>query len=154
VQAALTLLVVVLSQLAFWAVLRAGFFVTALGANVIFWCAAFPAWTAAGRRWWRRSATVDTLLALLLIGMAAIAFALAGADLPAATQNAWFWVGMFEVPVALIAATLATLRSRALRRASGSGPRPMTALILAAIILSVALAVFAFLVLVNVGGPR
>ena len=150
----MTLLVVVLSQLAFWAVLREGFFVTALGANVIFWCAAFPAWTAAGRRWWRRSATVDTLLALLLIGMAAIAFALAGADLPAATQNAWFWVGMFEVPVALIAATLATLRSRALRRASGSGPRPMTALILAAIVLSVALAVFAFLVLVNVGGPR
>ena len=150
----MTLLVVVLSQLAFWAVLREGFFVTALGANVIFWCAAFPAWTAAGRRWWRRSATVDTLLALLLIGMAAIAFALAGTDLPAATQNAWFWVGMFEVPVALIAATLATLRSRALRRASGSGPRPMTALILAAIVLSVALAVFAFLVLVNVGGPR
>ena len=150
----MTLLVVVLSQLAFWAVLREGFFVTALGANVIFWCAAFPAWTAAGRRWWRRSATVDTLLALLLIGMAAIAFALAAADLSAATQNAWFWVGMFEVPVALIAATLATLRSRALRRASGSGPRPMTALILAAIVLSVALAVFAFLVLVNVGGPR
>ncbi len=153
-QAALTLLVVLLSQLAFWALLRAGFFATALGANVVFWCAAFPAWTAAAGRWWRGSATVDTLLALLLIGMAAIGFAFAGADLPAATQNAWFWVGMFEVPVALIAATLATLRTRALRRAPGSGPRPMTALIIAAVILSVALAVFAFLVLVNVGGPR
>jgi hypothetical protein len=154
VQAALTLLVVVLSQLAFWALLRAGFFVTALGANVVFWCAAFPAWIAAGRRWWTSAAAVDTLLAFMLIATAAIGFAFAGADLPAATQNAWFWVGMFEVPVALIAATLATLRTRALRRAAASGPRPMTALIIAAVILSVALAVFAFLVLVNVGGSR
>jgi hypothetical protein len=154
VQAALTLLSVVLSQLAFWALLRAGFFVTALAANVVFWCAAFPAWTAAGRRWWRSSATVDTLLAFMLIGMAAIGFAFAGADPPAATQTAWFWVGMFEVPVALIAATLATLRARALRRGHRSGPRPMTALIIAAVILSAALAVFAFLVLANVGAPR
>jgi len=143
----LTLLLVALSQLAFWALLRTGFFVTALGANVVFWCAAFPAWTAAGRRWWRGSAAVDTLLAFMLIAMAAIGFAFAGADPPAATQNAWFWVGMFEVPVALIAATLATLRVRALRRGRGSGPRPMTALILAATILALALAVFAFLVL-------
>ena len=39
---------VLLSQLGFWALLRAGFFLAALGANVVFWCVAFPAWTEAG----------------------------------------------------------------------------------------------------------
>ena len=55
--APVALLVVLLSQLGFWALLRAGFFLTALGANVVFWCVAFPAWTEAGRRWWKTSLT-------------------------------------------------------------------------------------------------
>jgi hypothetical protein len=152
--AALALLVVLASQLGFWALLRAGFFLSALGANVLFWCFAFPGWVVAGQRWWRTSATPDVMLAFLTLALAAFSFRLASDDLSEATQNAWFWLAMFQIPVALIAATLATQRTRALRRGMGTGPKPMTALIIAAAILSVALAVFAVLILGNVGGPH
>ena len=61
------------------------------------------------------------------------------------TGVAWGWVGLFNVPVSLIATTLATLR--AARRARGAeGPKPVTALIITAVILALALAVFAILI--------
>ena len=161
-QAALGLLIVLLSQLGFWAMLRAGSFLGALGANVVFWCVAFPAWTAAGRRWWRTSATPDVLLALLLIALTAVSFVLAQGELPERTRNAWGWVGMSGVPVGLVATLLATLRARALRRAAvvgvvadgELGPRPVTVLLIAAVILALALAAFAWLIAANVHGPR
>ena len=80
--APVALLVVLLSQLVFWALLRAGFFLTALGANVVFWCVAFPAWTEAGRRWWKTSVTPDVALVLMLIALTVCAFLAAarGAD--------------------------------------------------------------------------
>jgi len=163
VQAALGLLIVLLSQLGFWATLRAGSFLGALAANVIFWCLAFPAWTAAGRRWWRTSATPDALLALLLIGLTAVSFALAQSDLTEKARNAWGWVGMSGVAVGLVATLLATLRARALRGAAHAteddaetalGPKPVTVLVIAAVILALALAVFAWLIAANVHGPR
>jgi len=67
------------------------------------------------------------------------------------------------VPVALIAATLATLRVRALRiaaEAAGSsadgatGPKPATAFMIAALVLALALAGFAVLVGANIGPTR
>lgn len=161
-QAALALLVVLLSQLGFWATLRAGSFLGALGGNIVFWCLAFPAWTAAGRRWWRTSATPDVLLALLVIGLTAVAFALAQGDVAEKTRQASGWVGMSGVPVGLVATLLATLRARALRRgAAGArhgdsevGPKPLTVLLIAAVILALALAVFAWLIATNVRAPR
>jgi hypothetical protein len=162
VQAALGLLVVLLSQLGFWATLRAGSFLGALGANIVFWCLAFPAWTAAGRRWWRTSATPDVALALLLIALTAVSFTFAQGEQPERTRNAWGWVGMSGVPVGLCATLLATLRARAVRRAAviGAagddelGPRPVTVMLIAAVILAVALAVFAWLIATNAHGPR
>jgi hypothetical protein len=163
VQAALGLLIVLLSQLGFWATLRAGSFLGALGANVAFWCLAFPAWTAAGRRWWRRSATPDTALALLLIALTAVAFTLAQTELTEKARNAWGWVGMSGVAVGLVATLLATLRMRALRAAAHApgevadtelGPKPVTVLLIAAVILALALAVFAWLIAANVHATR
>jgi hypothetical protein len=66
------------------------------------------------------------------------------------------------MPVALIASLFATLRARALRRAADFravregwlGPKPVTVLVIAAVILAVALAVFAWLIAVNIPGPR
>ena len=162
-QAALALLAVLLWQLAFWALLRAGHFLGALGANVVFWCAAFPAWAVAARRWWRTSATPDVTFALVLSVLTAVAFFYAQSDLSEAARNAWGWVGFSGVPVALIAALFATLRARALRRARDAtgaiadadlGPKPVTVLVIAALILVVALAGFAVLIAVTIPGPR
>jgi|KBSMisStaDraftv2_1062788.scaffolds.fasta_scaffold627162_2 hypothetical protein len=70
---------------------------------------------------------------------------------------------MFSVPVALIAAALATSRTRALRAVTGAdgvsaegttGPKPATALLIAAVVLAVALAGFAVMIVANVGPPR
>jgi hypothetical protein len=158
------LLVVVLSQVGFWALLRAGVFLGALCANVVFWCAAFPASTVAERRWWRMSAAPDVSLALLLIAMTVGSFWLVEQTASEASRNAWGWVGFFGVPLALIATVFATLRVRAVRRvadftgavASGAnvGPRPGTVAIIAAVFLLIALLVFALLIAVNIGGPR
>jgi cytochrome bd-type quinol oxidase subunit 2 len=149
--APVALLVVLLSQLAFWALLRAGFFLTALGANVVFWCAAFPAWTEAGRRRWKTSVTPDVALVLMLIALTVCAF-LAAANELTETGVAWGWVGLFNVPVSLIAATLATLRAS--RRASGAdGLKPMTAVIITAVVLALALAGVAILIFSTGIGP-
>lgn len=149
--AAVPLLVVLLSQLGFWALLRAGFFLTALGINVVFWCAAFPAWTEAGRRRWRTSLAPDVALVVLLIALTVFAFVTAAQELTE-TGVAWGWVGLFNVPVTLIATTLASIR--AARRATGAdGPRPMTALLLTAVVLALALAVFAILIFSHGIGP-
>ena len=162
-QAALALLGVLLWQLAFWLLLRSGSFLGALGANVVFWCAAFPAWAAAARRWWRTSTTPDVTFALMLSALTAVAFIYAETDLPEATRHAWGWLGFSGVPVALIAALFATLRARALRRArdvtgaiadADLGPKPVTVLVIAALILVVALAGFAVLIAVTIPGPR
>jgi len=70
---------------------------------------------------------------------------------------------MFNVPVALIAAALATLRARALLAVTGrggapvdgaTGPKPATALLIAALVLALALAGFAVMIVANVGPPR
>ena len=162
-QAALALLGVLLWQLAFWLLLRSGSFLGALGANVVFWCAAFPAWAAAARRWWRASTAPDMTFALMLSALTAVACIYAETDLPEATRHAWGWLGFSGVPVALIAALFATLRARALRRARDAtgaiadadlGPKPVTVLVIAALILVVALASFAVLIAVTIPGPR
>ena len=128
--ASVALVVVLLSQLGFWALLRAGFFLTALGANVV---------------------TPDVALVLMLIALTVCAFLAAAKELTE-TGVAWGWVGLFNVPVSLIATTLATLR--AARRARGvDGPRPVTALIITAVVLALALAVFAILIFSNGIGP-
>lgn len=148
---AVPLLVVLLSQLGFWALLRAGFFLTALAINVVFWCAAFPLWTAVARRRWRTSVTPDVALVLVLIALTIFAFLSAAKELTE-TGVAWGWVGLFNVPVSLIAATLTTIR--AARRAAGAaGPTPVTALIITAVILALALAVFAILIFSHGIGP-
>jgi len=162
--AVLALLVVLASQLGFWALLDGGVFLGALGANVLFWCAAFPAWTLAGRRWWPTATAPDVSLALMLIALTIVSFWLAQQHLSEAAGNAWGWVGFFGVPLALIATVFATLRARAVRRAadfSGGiaagaslGPKPATVAIIATVILALALVVFALLVAVNIGGPR
>jgi len=162
-QAALALLGVLLWQLAFWLLLRSGSFLGALGANVVFWCAAFPAWAAAARRWWRASTAPDMTFALMLSALTAVACIYAETDLPEATRHAWGWLGFSGVPVALIAALFATLRARALRRARDATgaiadadlwPKPVTVLVIAALILVVALAGFAVLIAVTIPGPR
>ena len=162
-QAALALLGVLLWQLAFWLLLRSGSFLGALGANVVFWCAAFPAWAAAARRWWRASTAPDMTFALMLSALTAVACIYAETDLPEATRHAWGWLGFSGVPVALIAALFATLRARALRRARDAtgaiadadlGPKPVTVLVIAALILVVALAGFAVLIAVSIPAPR
>lgn len=162
--AVVALLLVLASQLGFWALLYAGAFLAALGANVLFWCAAFPAWAVAGRRWWPTTPTPDVALALLFIALTVGSFWLAQQGLSEAAGNAWGWVGFFGVPLALVATVFATLRVRAVRRATdfsgavvgnaGVGPKPATVAIVAAVVIAVALAVFAVLIAVNMGGPR
>ena len=164
-QAALALLVVLLWQLAFWLLLRTGHFFAGLGANVVFWCVAFPAWAAGARRWGRTSATPDAMLALTLVVLTAASFSFAQGDVSEAARDAWGWVGLSGVPVGLIATLFATLRARALRRArditgaiadtnTNLGPKPVTVLMIAASILAVALAAFAVLIAVAIPGPR
>ena len=158
------LLVVLASQLGFWALLDAGVFLGALAANVIFWCAAFPAWTVAGRRWWRTTSMPDVSLALTLIALTIVAFWRASQDESDASRDAFVWVGFFDVPLALVATILATLRARAVRRAtdlSGAvaagaslGPKPGTVAAVATVVIALALVVFALLIAVNIRGPR
>ena len=71
-------LVAAVGQLGFWALLRAGVFMEALAGGALFWSLAFPSWIAAGRRWWRTSATPDVALALTLILMTAASFYASG----------------------------------------------------------------------------
>jgi hypothetical protein len=149
--APVALVVVLLSELVFWALLRAGFFLTALGANVVFWCVAFPAWTEAGRRWWKTSVTPDMALVLTLVVLTVGAFLAAARELTD-IGIAWGWVGLFNVPVSLIATTLATMRASRRARAA-EGPKPVTALIITAVVLALALAVFAILIFSNGIGP-
>ncbi len=180
-QAVVAVMVAVVGQLGFWALLRAGVFMEALAGGALFWSFAFPSWIAAGRRWWRTSATPDVALALALILLTAASFFASdglsdgaycsgvspephrGCWLSPASQNAFSWAGMFNAPVALIAAALATLRARALRAAmelagedleKTPGPKPVTAFAIAAIILAVALVVLVLLIVANAGGPR
>jgi len=175
------LLVVLAAQAAVWALLHARFFLTAFVAYTLFWCLAFPAWTAAGRRWWRMSAGPDIALCLTMLlliaasfyvseGMADAAYcnpvyleAPRGCWLTTASREAFMWIGLLGVPVALIAAALATMRTRAIRVAidtgissegNASGPKPATALVIAAIVLMLALAGFAVLIVANIGPPR
>jgi hypothetical protein len=169
------LLAVLAGQLGFWTLLHAGLFWGALGANTVFWCAAFPAWTVAGRRWWRKSATPDIVLCLSIAllsvacfyaaeGLADAAYCgLVYADrnnscwMSPASRNAFLWTGMFALPVSLIAAALATLRSRAIRatpEAPATGPKPITAAVIAAAIFAAALVVFATLIVANASPPR
>jgi hypothetical protein len=175
------LLVVLAAQAGVWALLRARFFVGALVVYALFWCLAFPAWTAAGRRWWRLSAGPEITLCLTMLLLTAASFYVSEgmADaaycnpiyveaprscwLTVASRDAFLWIGLFGVPVALIAAALATLRTRAIRVAidtgvvsgdGASGPKPATALVIAAIVLMLALAGFAFLIVANIGPPR
>src|SRR4029077_11426929 len=115
--AVVALLVVLASQLGFWALLDAGAFLGALGANVLFWCAAFPAWTVAGRRWWPTATAPDVALALLLIALTIVSFWLAQQHLSEAAGNAGGGVGFFGVPLALIGTVFAPLRVQAVRRA-------------------------------------
>ena len=121
---------------------------------------------AAPRGWqprWRTSATPDLTLALILSALTAVAFIYAQSDVSEATRHAWGWLGFSGVPVALIAALFATLRARALRRARDAtgaiadadlGPKPVTVLVIAALILVVALAGVAVLIAVTIPGPR
>lgn len=178
--AVFALAIVLVAQVAFWALFRAGTFAAAMSTNAVFWCLAFPFWTVAARRWWRSSATPDLALALTLILTSAGSFYLAqglsdaaycaevisgqpGCWLSPAARDAFVWVGLTNLPVALVAAALATMRTRALRavvqaRADAGdktpGPRPVTALVIAAVILSVALVAFAVLIVANAGPPR
>jgi hypothetical protein len=162
---AVALVVVLLSQVGFWLLLYTHFFLSALVANALFWCVAFPAWASAGRRWWRTSATPDVSLALLLTAMTVASFWLLSqrfAD--EASEDAWGWLGFFGVPLALAATVFATLRVRAVRRATGFdgtvaadaklGPRPATVAVIAAVIIALALVVFALLLAVSIGGPH
>jgi hypothetical protein len=180
-QVVVAVLVAAVGQLGFWALLRAGVFMEALAGGALFWSLAFPSWIAAGRRWWRTSATPDVALALTLILMTAASFYASGglSDgaycsgyaleyhrdcwISPASQNAFSWAGMFNVPVALIAAALATIRTRGLRIATEladagiektPGPKPVTAFAMAAVILAVALVVLVLLIVANAGGPR
>ena len=177
-QVVVALVVVLAGQLGFWALLHARFFLGALVANALFWCVAFPAWTIAARRWWRTAATVDVALCLTLILVIAASFYMAdglpdaaycsGVFVPrndtcwlsTASQDAFFWVGLFSLPPSLIAAALATMRARALRASTevggdvagtNTGPNPVTAAVIAAVILGAALVVFASLIVVNAG---
>jgi hypothetical protein len=179
--AAVALALVLAAQVACWWLFRAGSFVAALVSNGLFWCVAFPFWTVAARRWWRTSVTPDLALALALILVTAGCFYLAqgladaayctglatmnqrGCWMPPPARDAFLWVGLMNVPVALIAAALATLRTRALRgpaeaRGVGAdrtpGPKPVTALVIAAVILGVALVAFAVLIVANSGPVR
>jgi len=68
------LLVVLTAQAGFWALLHIGAFLAALITNALFWCLAFPAWTAAGRRWWRMSATPEIALCLSMLLLTAACF--------------------------------------------------------------------------------
>jgi len=79
------------------------------------------------------------------------------------SQDAFSWVGMFNAPIALIATALATMRARALRAATEltgdfdattPGPKPMTAMVIAAVILAVALVALVLLIVANAGGTR
>jgi hypothetical protein len=181
--AAAALALVLVAEVALWALVRGGARMTALVASGVFWCLAFPGWTIAGRRWWKASATPDVVLGLTLILMTAACFyagqglsdaAYCGSGvypdrrsacwMSAASQEALVWIGLLNVPVALIAAALATMRTRALRFASeaavestsngaGVGPKPVTALVIAAAILGVALVAFALLLFANIGPP-
>jgi hypothetical protein len=180
-QAALALALVLGAQAAFWSLFRTGNFAAALISNGVFWCAAFPFWTVAARRWWPASATPDIALALTLILVTAGCFYLAqglsdaaycsgittapqrGCWMPPSARDASLWVGLLNVPVALVAAALATLRTRALRLAVDArgaagdrtpGPRPVIALVIAAVILGLALVAFAVLIVANSGPAR
>jgi hypothetical protein len=161
--AVVALLVVLAAQAGFWVLLAGQVFLGALVANTLFWCVAFPAWAAAGRRWWRTSAAPDAALGLILIALTAAAFTFAQAEASSAAGSAWGWVGLFSLPAALIASLFATLRARALRGVTDSagsvpdrqlGPKPVTVLVIAAVILAVALGVFAWLIAANVNSPR
>lgn len=180
-QAVVGLALVLAAQVAFWSLFRAGSFVPALAGNGVFWCLGFPFWTAAARRWWRTSATPDLALGLTLILVTAGCFYLAqgladaaycagittapqpGCWMPPPARDAFLCVGLMNLPVALIAAALATMRTRALRgpadaRGAGDddtpGPKPVTALVIAAVILGVALVAFAVLIVANSAPPR
>jgi len=180
-QAGVALALVLAAQVAFWSLFRADSPVAALVGNGIFWCLAFPFWTVAARRWWRTSATPDLALGLTLILVTAGCFYLAqglsdaaycpgittahqgGCWMPPPARDAFLWVGLMNVPVALIAAALATMRTRALRGAADPraaaddktpGPKPVTALVIAAVILGVALVAFAVLIVANSGPAR
>jgi hypothetical protein len=177
---ALALVIVLVAQVASWAFFRAGSVPAALTAIAIFWCLAAPVWTIAARRWWRTSATPDLALALTLILATAASFYLAqglsdaaycsditpdqpGCWLSPAARDAFLWMGFTNLPIALIAAALATMRTRAVRAAAEAradagdktpGPKPVTALVIAAVILSVTLVAFAVLIVANAGPPR
>jgi hypothetical protein len=179
--AAAALALVLVAEVALWALARGGAPKVALVASGVFWCLAFPAWTIAGRRWWKTSATPDVALALTLILMTAACFyagqglsdaaycgsgvypdSRSGCWISTASQEALVQIGLLNVPVALIAAALATMRTRALRVASeaagelpaaGVGPKPVTALVIAAVILGVALVAFALLLFADIGPP-
>ena len=175
------LLVVVAGQIGFWALLRAGAIMGALAGGALFWSLAFPSWIAAGRRWWRTSATPDVALSLVLTLLTATSFFASnglsdgaycsgvspeyhpGCWISPASQDAFSWVGLFNVPVALIATALATMRTRALRVATEltgevtgtrSGPTPVTAMVVGAVILGVALVVMVLLIVANAGETR
>ena len=180
--AVVALMVVVAGQIGFWVLLRAGVFMEALAGGALFWSLAFPSWIAAGQRWWRTSATPDVALSLTIILLTAASFfasgglsdgAYCGGGVSAeyqhgcwispASQDAFSWFGIFNVPVALIAAALATMRTRALRIATElasegagtkAGPRPVTALVIGAVILGVALVVLVLLIVANAGEIR
>jgi hypothetical protein len=175
------LVMVVAGQIGFWVLLRAGVFMEALAGGALFWSLAFPSWIAAGQRWWRTSATPDVALALTIILLTAASFFASeglsdgaycsgvapeyhhGCWISPASQDAFSWFGIFNVPVASIAAALATARTRALRIAteltgevSGtkSSPTPVTALVIGAVILGVALVVLVLLIVANAGETR
>lgn len=161
--AVVALLVVLAAQVGFWGLLATQVFLGALVANTLFWCLAFPAWAIAGRRWWPVSAAPDAALGVTLIVLTALAFTFGQHEASSAARDAWGWVGLFGLPVALIASLFATLRARALRRAADFrgvteggrwGPKPVTVAVIAAVILAVALAVFAWLIATNIPGPR
>jgi hypothetical protein len=172
------LMVIVAGQIGFWALLRGGALMAALAGGALFWSLAFPSWIAAGRRWWRTSATPDVALSLTISLLTAASFFASnglsdsaycsgvspeyhrGCWISTGSQDAFSWVGLFNVPVALIATALATMRTRALRAANEevtgtkSGPTPVTALVIAAVILGVALVVMVLLVVANAGETR
>jgi hypothetical protein len=179
--AVVALLAVVVAQIGLWALLRAGVFMEALAAGVLFWSLAFPSWVAAGRRWWRSSATPDVALSLTIILLTAASFFASGGLADAAycggvspendhgcwisppSQDAFSWFGVLNAPIALIAAALATVRTRALRadtdltsevRDTKSGPGPVTPLVIGAVIVSVALVVLVLLIIANAGRTR
>jgi len=164
VVAVVALVAVLAAQAAFWALLYTQVFLGALVANTVFWCVAFPGWAWAGRRWWRTSPAPDTTLALMLVAVTAAAFRFAQGGGERDAANAWGWVGFYGVPVALIASLFATLRVRAVRRATDItgavaadaplGPKPVTVAIISAVVIALALVVFALLIAVSIGGPH